>query len=667
MNYFKLKLFSSLLISFVLLFISLSMSYTSIEKNDRMLKSIEKEQVKLSYFANKLNHDIEKNQASILQSIVLHSDFSKNNIQDSFNNFTNLVHKLENFVKESNLQSQEIKIVVAKLKARIISYKAVQDSLIEAIKTKDVDDIQDATIGFNSITVKFSEDIEKLIDISNEELFEKLLKLEYSNSHSSTMLLVSFFIAFILILFSIYKFNSLLNTLKKELSRAEVAEKEQKKLQSQLLKYNDDLEREIQKKTKELHKRIYTHFVSGLPNRNKLLEDSLYYNFKQMALLNIDKFQKFNDVYGEEIGNIAIKMSADFLRKQIRDKNTLLYHIGGDEFVFVVKDGSQLKETLFIEEIEEILRNYEQEKFVYDSKKFNLIMSAGIAFSGRKKMLAYADMALKDAKIRNIQLSIFNDDKELEKIHKEDIECHKQLLYAIENDNILSYFQPINPIGKNENPTKYESLVRLKDEKSKIIPPFNFIDVAKSNRIYDKLTREIIKNTFDVISKYKVPCSLNISMDDLEFPPTLELLYRRIDEFEYNNLLTIELLETEEFKDYSAVFNFCTKVRSYGIKIALDDFGSGYSNFSHILKLPIDYIKIDASLISNIDRDTHSIIMVETIVGLAKKLHIETIAEYVSSKEILDIVVKLGVDYAQGYYLGKPEPIEHYLGNIDRS
>jgi len=279
-------------------------------------------------------------------------------------------------------------------------------------------------------------------------------------------------------------------------------------------------------------------------------------------------------------------------------------------------------------------------------------------------MLAYADMALKDAKIRNIQLSIFNDDKKLEKIHKEDIECHKQLLHALESHNILSYFQPINPIGDNKNPTKYESLVRLKDDHSKIIPPFNFINVAKSHRLYDKLTFEIIHNTFAVISKYQVPCSLNISMDDIEFEPTLKLLYKKISEFEYNHLLTIELLETEEFKDYSAVFNFCTKVRSYGIKIALDDFGSGYSNFSHILKLPIDYIKIDASLISNIDRDPHSVIMVETIVGLAHKLNIETIAEYVSSKEILDVVTKLGVDYAQGYYLGKPEPIEKHLKSV---
>ena len=139
------------------------------------------------------------------------------------------------------------------------------------------------------------------------------------------------------------------------------------------------------------------------------------------------------------------------------------------------------------------------------------------------------------------------------------------------------------------------------------------------------------------------------------------MLYAKFDEFDYNHHLTIELLETEEFKDYKRVYDFCLKVRSYGIKVALDDFGAGYSNFSHALNLPIDYIKIDASIISNIDRDINSQIMVETIVGLAHKLNIQTIAEFVSSKEILDIVKRLNVDYAQGYHIGKPEEIEQHI------
>jgi len=288
-------------------------------------------------------------------------------------------------------------------------------------------------------------------------------------------------------------------------------------------------------------------------------------------------------------------------------------------------------------------------------------MSAGIAFSGRKKMLAYADMALKDAKSKNIQLSVFNDKKGLEKIHKDDIDCHNKLLQAFKTDSLISYFQPIVPIQNANKPIKYESLVRLEQENGNILPPFNFIRVARQNRIYYKITNQIVKNTLAVITKHKIPCSLNISIVDIENKKTLKMLYETFRNFDYNHLITVELLETEEFNDYKTVHDFCIKARSFGIKIALDDFGSGYANFTHILNLPIDYIKIDASLISNIDRDIHAQIMVETIVDLAKKLNIETIAEYVSSHEILNIVKKLNIDYAQGYYTGKPEPIEAHL------
>ena len=657
---FKSKLYISLFVSFMLLMASLTINYTNIKNTNEIIHSVEKEQIKLFYLANKLNYDVKVNQANILQSIVLKEKLSENIINTHFNNLSNLVEELNNFIHNSKVHSPEISKIIVKLRKRNVSYKAVQKSLIQSLESQDEIDIQDAVIGLNAITMKYSQDTNNLLNIVNAKLSKNLSEIQSNNNDGVTYLLLSFIAAFILIIFSIYKFSILHNTIKRELARAETAEKEQQKLQSQLLKYNDDLEMEIARKTKELRKQIYTHFLSDLPNRNKLLEDTNSFKFKQMALLNIDKFQQFNDIYGEEIGNIAIKKSAEFLQNRLNN-DTYLYHLGGDEFVIAMKNASNFNQQIFIEQIEEILNAYEKEDFLYDGKKFNLIMSAGIAFHGTKKMLAYADMALKDAKKRNIQLSVFNDDKELEKIHKDDIECLKKLKYAFETNNVISYFQAIQPIQDTTKATKYESLVRIQTDLGKVIPPFNFINVAKKNRLYEKLTSCIINNTLSVISKYQVPCSLNISIDDIENPHTLEMLYNMFNEFEYNHLLTIELLETEEFKDYDVVLDFCTHIRSYGIKIALDDFGAGYSNFSHILKLPVDFIKIDASLISNIDRDSHSVIMVETIVGLAKKLDVQTIAEFVSSQKILDVVQKLGVDYAQGYHIGKPELIESYV------
>ena len=661
---FNHKIYSTIIISFILLLFSLIVNYYNTQENSSMLKYLSRGQIKLNYYTNKLNYDIKNNQAQILQVTLLNDSFSEIQENEAFSQIELSIAKLDDFIEQHKEISEEFLQTFKVIKDRVISYKLVQHSLIVALDFKDKDDIQDALIGYNSVAMQFSKDTEMFIDLANAQLYGKIILLSQNNDINIQMLIFSFLIAILLISFSVYKFNILQSELKKELNRAEDAEKDLKLAQTQLLKYNDDLESEISKKTKELHEKIYMHFLSGLPNRNKLLEDIRFYHFTHLAILNIDKFQSFNDVYGEEVGNVALQMSADFLKEQLQTSTMFLYHIGGDEFVIASKSNHQLSNQAFIEVIETILKAFKQERFFYEEKTFQFMMSGGVAFSGHKKMLAYADMALKDAKKRNTQLSIFNDDKTLEKIHQEDIDCHKKLIYALEHNAIISHFQPIIPIQDATKEIKYESLARLQDKDGKIIPPFNFIRVAKANRIYYKITREVIKNTLSAIEKYHINSSINFSLTDIENERTMKYLFEVLQQNKFNELLTIELLETEDFTNYELVYDFCVKVRSYGVKVALDDFGSGYSNFSHVLKLPVDFIKIDASLISNIDRDQHSRIMVETIVELARKLRVQTIAEFVSSKEILNVVKEIGVDYAQGFYLGKPLDITEHIKEL---
>jgi len=660
------KVYLTFLISFLFLLIPLILSYQNIETNNKMLKYLSHDQISFNYLSHKLNYDIKKNQSNILQVLVL-DNTDRVKIDKSYaEEINDDVVKLDKFVSKHPKRSLHFKETLSKIKKRVRAYALVQKSLFDALELKDTLDIEDALIGFNAITVTFSKDTQTLIDYANAQLYRDILTIEENNNHSRKILIFSFLIAFLLILYAIYTFSGLNSRLKLQLKRTKNAEKDLKNAQSQLLKYNDDLEEEIARKSKELHDKIYTSFLSGLPNRNKLLEDIKTYQFSKMAILNIDKFQSFNDIYGEEIGNVALGLTAEFLKEQIKDDDLLLYHIGGDEFCIVCTNlnNNQNITNIFIQSIEKILKNYKAEHFYYEGKSFQFLMSAGISYSGNKKMLAYTDMALKDAKKRNIQLSIFNEDKELEKIHQEDIECHKKLLSAFKREALLSFFQPILPIQDSSRATKYESLIRLEDENGKIIPPFNFLNVAKANRVYYKITRAVIQNTLKVISEHKIPCSINISLSDINNDLTMKYFFDILNNYDYNNLLTVELLETEDFDNYEIVYDFCMKVRSFGIKIALDDFGSGYANFSHILNLPVDYIKIDASLISDIDRNQNSRIMVETIVDLAKKLHVETIAEFVSSEEILKVVTELGVDYAQGYFIGKPEPITKHLERL---
>jgi diguanylate cyclase (GGDEF)-like protein len=656
----KNKILIVLISSFLLLIFALAVSYNNIESNSTVIKYLEKDQIKLNYYANKLNCDVKKNQTRILQLILLEKDFSKEISNQSYEGIDTCIKKLEKFSKAKKNPLKGFRETLNIIEERTLAYKAVQNSLIDAVKSKDKIAIEDTITKFNNLTISFSEDTQRLIDISNETLYTQVLQLKQNNAQSATTIIFSFIVSLLLISSTAYKFSTLYTRVELQLSRAETAEKGQLSLQKQLLKYNKDLEKVIERKTKEIKEKIYTNFLSGLPNRNKLLEDINTHNYTMLALLNIDKFQSFNDVYGEEIGNIAIQLTADFLKEKIKDETLFMYHIGGDEFALIVKEYTSLTRDDFTRILYSILHEYQSKEFKYEDKKFNFIMSAGIAFSGRKKMLAYADMALKDAKKRNKQLAVFTEDKELERNHQDDIKCHAKLVKALQNKNVVSFFQPIIPIQDKSLDVKYESLVRIRSNDT-VTPPFKFIDVAKANRIYYKITNTVIQNTLNTITKYKVPCSLNLSLTDIENERTMQHFFNTLDAYEHNELLTVELLETEDFVNYQIVYDFCVKVRSYGVKVALDDFGSGYSNFSHILNLPIDYIKIDASLISNIDRDQNSKIMVETIVELAHKLHIATIAEFVSSKEILEIVQELGVDYAQGFYMGKPEPIQNHI------
>lgn len=637
----------------------LYLSLQSMASTAKTIDFIAYDQMKISAFASKLDNDIKVHNSDVLATVVLNNKNSHEAMSSSFENIQSDIAQIDELLRSFTLQNPEIQEKLDVIKRRVIAYETVNSSLYQALQRGNKEDIEDALLGFNSINKKFTQDTGQLADLVKQELIKEIENLRISSVDIKMRILLSFFTSFAIILFTLYKLVSLNKKVNIQLKRAEDAEKEQRYLKAELAKYSEDLEAEIEKKTVELHSKIYTSHISSLPNRNQLLLDMQKYNFSMLAILDIDKFQQFNDIYGEEMGNNMLRLSAEFIDRFVLKYACKVYHISGDEFVVVEKDTTRVK-TDFIVMIEELLGKYTQNLFRYEEKSFNLNISAGLSFSGDAKMLAYADMALKDAKKRNISLEIFAKDKKIEEEHIKILDCYNTLLRSFENDGVISYFQPIAPLQDATRVTKYESLVRLLDN-GHVIAPFLFIEVAKKHRLYEALTHKVVENTLHVIKNYQVPCSFNVSVDDITNKSTLDFIYGELELFSYCHLVTIELLESEGIEDYEEVLNFCKRARSYGAKIALDDFGSGYSNFSHALNLPIDYIKIDASLVSNIDRDKNSQIMVQTIVELAKKMNVLTIAEFVSSVEIYEMVKSLGVDYGQGFYIGKPEPITFYM------
>lgn len=168
------------------------------------------------------------------------------------------------------------------------------------------------------------------------------------------------------------------------------------------------------------------------------------------------------------------------------------------------------------------------------------------------------------------------------------------------------------------------------------------------------VTKIIIEKSFKDFENMGYEFTINLSIEDIVKKEMFEFIMNKLKHSKISDKVTFEMLESDAIEDFEKVDRFIKEIRRYGAKIAIDDFGSGYSNFSYMTKIKADYIKIDGSLIKNIATDNNSFIVVEAIVQFAQKLGIKTIAEYVSSNTILKKVKELDIDYAQGFYIDEP-------------
>lgn len=228
---------------------------------------------------------------------------------------------------------------------------------------------------------------------------------------------------------------------------------------------------------------------------------------------------------------------------------------------------------------------------------------------------------------------------------------------AILNSKIVSYFQPIID-NKTKEIVKYESLVRLINEDNKVISPAYFLETAKKSNYYSKITTIVLEHSFNILRNCSVDISINLSALDIENKHMRQTILSFLQTHKEDaSRIVFELLEDENIKDFGQVTKFISQVKEYGVKIAIDDFGAGYSNYERLLDYQPDILKIDGCLIRNIESSSYSLSVVKSIVTFAKEQNIQTIAEFIENEEIYNIIKEIGVDFSQGYYFGKPEPL----------
>lgn len=409
----------------------------------------------------------------------------------------------------------------------------------------------------------------------------------------------------------------------------------------------------IKKDITDKKQNLYLDYLTKLPNRNKLVEDiNKTFNPKVM-IVNIDSFKEINDVYGFNIGDEILKKLGERLSGFIKTYNLSIYRIGGDEFAILM--GGFFKQKDLETFINDLLCVIQKEPFYIEGYEINIDATIGIAipkdFSG-KSVLERADMALKYAKENRKPYFIYSEDIEIHKRFQENLKWVKVLKNAIEHKKLTVFYQPIfdNKTGKI---VKYEALIRIKDGDN-YISPFYFLDVAKKAKLYHHITQEVIEKSFETSKIHRVEVSINLSIKDILNESITSQIFKHLKKG--GGLITFELLESEGIQNFEEVLEFIKDVKRYGVKVAIDDFGSGYSNFEYILKMNVDYLKIDASLIKGVHERKESRVIVETIVNFSKKLGIKTIAEHVHCEDVFNVVREMDVDYSQGFYLAEPSP-----------
>ena len=398
--------------------------------------------------------------------------------------------------------------------------------------------------------------------------------------------------------------------------------------------------------------------VTDLLNPKKQLHD--YVDSSQeplVAFVKIDGFMDIEKLYGHKITQEIEDKFADKILEQMPEYLHFkkFFSLGHGEYIFV--QDLELNTELELDTIILELKNFQQmvSGLEIDIGEIEYDISILMSVSHGEHCLENVKYAMKSLERTKQDFIVSNDFVEQEQGKAlQNLQILKMVKVAIDNMNIISYFQPIVS-NETKKVVKYESLVRLVNEDGKVVSPYLFLDLAKRGKYYSKITGMVLENSFNALKFTDKSVTMNISALDIEKKSTREKIYELLDlHREMGPRIVFELLEDEDVRDFDEITKFIARVKAFGVKIAIDDFGAGYSNFERLLKYQPDILKIDGSLIKNIETDAYSMSVVKTIVAFAKEQKIEMVAEYIENENIYEIIRSLGVEYSQGYYFGAP-------------
>ena len=400
-------------------------------------------------------------------------------------------------------------------------------------------------------------------------------------------------------------------------------------------------------------------------------------NSHQLIYFDLDNLQLVNDTFGREAGDEVIVRFARLLEEDLSRK-AVVSRLTGDDFCILLTRADADKALQLAQNIRERGRSL---RFLEGDKSLQITMSIGIAeFSSKKtdvgRVLTTARMACEAAKDHGRDRIEVYDDQNLSIIRRhDDMQLVSQIQQALDGDEFELLAQPIESLKIKDAPPQYEILLRMQDSDGNSIPRGAFFSAAERYKLMPQIDRWVVSTTLarlsenlQCIENKRAVYSINLSGQSLSDDDILEFIDQEMQESGVPaSALCFEVTESAAVSNLNKAQVFIDGLRERGCRISLDDFGAGLSSFAYLKNFKVDALKIDGSFIRDITDNRISESMVAAITQVAKVMELETVAEYVESDAARSLIMRLGVDYAQGHCIGKPIAFEESLAALAES
>jgi diguanylate cyclase (GGDEF)-like protein len=426
--------------------------------------------------------------------------------------------------------------------------------------------------------------------------------------------------------------------------------------------------RESQRLALELEQRASHDGLSGLLNRrgfNQELESLISSRSGQHGLcfLDIDMFKIVNDTCGHSAGDTLIQVTADLLKNRVHDDGVVA-RFGGDEFLIMMPN---CKKSDFEQLIVVICDELRLLGFSYGGKKFEISGSFGAVHfnaveQSMQSLMAIVDAACYEAKkAGGARIHFHGNDDSIIQARQSDVILINDIQHALSNDGFKLYYQPIHSLRTASSSVLHgwEVLLRMTDSDNNMVLPQKILNVAERFSFAPKIDRWVVKNAFEWLNSmppelnYLDCLNINLSGRSIGDRDFLEFLEEQTAQLAVDtSRVCFEITETAIAGEHAR--EFISRLKDLGYQLALDDFGTGFSSFGYLESLPVDYIKIDGLFVRDIDCNKTHREFVKAISAVGKAMGKAVVAEFVSSQESVDVLKELGIDYAQGYFLGYP-------------